>query len=82
MNKEDNSNFYRAIGNSIQENKNKIEKLEKQVDRLKKKNKQLKHQQNNWNELKEWLKDYGKNKDILVPVAIVKIKMQEIESRK
>ena len=57
MTKEENNNFYRAIGNSIQENKDKIEKLEKQVDRLKKKNKRI---SNNWNLLKEWL--YKENK--------------------
>lgn len=38
--------------------------------------------QNNWNLLKEWLEEYRKNKDILVPVSIVKVKIQEIESRK
>ena len=42
--KEDNTMFYQAIGNSIQANKDKIEKLEKQNERLKKKNKTLQFQ--------------------------------------
>lgn len=42
--KEDNTMFYQAIGNSIQANKDKIEKLEKQNERLKKKNKSLQSQ--------------------------------------
>lgn len=36
--------------------------------------------QNNWDELYKWLVDYGKTKDILVPVAIVKIKMDELRN--
>ena len=40
--KGNNAEFYQAIGNSIQANKEKIEKLEKQNARLKKKNKKLK----------------------------------------
>lgn len=75
MTKENNNNFYRAIGNSIQENKDKIEKLEKQVDRLKKKNKQI---SNNWNELKEWLE----NRFVCPCEEEILDKMQEIESRK
>ena len=42
--KEENTMFYQAIGNSIQANKDKIEKLEKQNERLKKKNKSLQSQ--------------------------------------
>lgn len=41
----------------------------------------IEQQQNNWNELKKWLNEYRKNKDILVPVAIVKLKMQELEGK-
>ena len=40
--KENNAEFYQAIGNSIQADKDKIEKLEKQNEKLKKKNKKLK----------------------------------------
>ena len=40
----------------------------------------IKQLENNWNELKKWLKDYRKNKDILVPVSIVELKMQELEN--
>lgn len=41
MNKEDNRMFYKVIGNSIQENKDRIEKLEKQNANYKKAKKQL-----------------------------------------
>ena len=42
--------------------------------------KYIKKLENNWNELKKWLEDYRKNKDILVPVSIVELKMQELEN--
>ena len=45
--KENNTEFYRAIGDSIQANKDKIEKLEKQNEKLKKKNKKLKEEKEN-----------------------------------
>ena len=50
MNKEDNKMFYRMIGNSIQENKDKIEKLEKQLERCKLKNKKLQQQNKKYKE--------------------------------
>lgn len=54
MNRENKYTLGYAICNSIQENKDKIEKLEKQNTRLKKKNKQLKEEKE---ELKKWLKE-------------------------
>lgn len=62
MSKENDSNFYRAIGNSIQENKDKIEKLEKQVDRLKKKNKQSQQELDDYKERNEKAIEYIKEK--------------------
>lgn len=41
---------------------------------------ELKQLQNNWKELYKWLTDYEKTKDILVPVAIVQIKMDELRN--
>ena len=56
MNEEDNIAYYQAKGNSIQENKDKIEKLEKQVDRLKKKNKKLQQELTDYKEENEKIK--------------------------
>ena len=49
------TNFYQAIGNSIQVNKDKIEKLEKQNTRLKKQNKKLKEQLKGLQEERDYL---------------------------
>lgn len=59
--KEDNTMFYQAIGNSIQENKDKIEKLEKQNKRLKKKNKSLQSQLKEKEEVIKEAREYNQN---------------------
>ena len=64
---------------SITNSKKQLEFYKDLSEQLQRENKQL---QNNWNELKEWLEEYRKNKDILVPVSIVKLEMKRIESRK
>lgn len=64
--KEDNTMFYQAIGNSIQANKDKIEKLEKQNERLKKKSKSLQSQLKEKEEVeKEFIKYLEAEKDRL-----------------
>lgn len=90
MNKEDNRMFYKIIGNSIQENKDRIEKLEKQnvnykkaKKKLQQENKQLK---NNWNKLKEWInEDIQRSADLHFQVlrkSDILEKMQELENNK
>lgn len=49
------TNFYQAIGNTIQENKDKIEKLEKQNTRLKTQIKKLKEQLKGLQEERDYL---------------------------
>lgn len=46
-------NFYQVIGNSIQKDKEKIDKLEKQNERLKVKNKKLKEEIKQLSKVKE-----------------------------
>jgi predicted nuclease with TOPRIM domain len=83
--KEDKYTLGYVIGNSIQENKDKIEKLEKQNIRLKNKNKKLKQELEKknkiLNELKEWLEDNWKqSQDIWYIKIINKIKELEKDS--
>ena len=77
--------FYQAIGNAIQANKDKIEKLEKQNARLKKQKKVLQQEnkqlKDNWNKLKECLKDVmnscdDDDKDFVETILDI---MQELE---
>ena len=50
--------FYQAIGNSIQANKDKIEKLEKQNTRLKKKKKVLQQENKQLKEVIDEIREY------------------------
>lgn len=82
-----NEDLVYAIANSIQENKDKIEKLEKQNIRLKNKNKnknlkqKLDKKNKILNELKEWLEDnWEQSQDIWYIKIINKIKELEKDS--
>lgn len=74
--------FYQLIGNSIQANKDKIEKLEKQNARLKKQKKVLQQEskqlKDNWNDLKKYAKEVISTDNELYGTDLLD-KMQELE---
>ena len=60
--------FYQSIGNSIQANKDKIEKLEKQNARLKKQKKVLQQENKQLKEVIEEVREYIEREDICIDI--------------
>ena len=75
--------FYQAIGNSIQANKDKIEKLEKQNARLKKQKKVLQQEnkqlKDNWNKLKQIIDVKMYNSEYLINLCGYKVDVDTLE---